>query len=147
VEVLNNVFMIAATNRPDIIDPAVLRPGRLGLHLYVPVPTEDDRYDILSTIAKKLPLAKDINLKELSKHKRLENFTGADLSHLCENAAKIAAWDDARLSQVIDTGDFEKALDTTTCSISKDDLKYYRELNPRSLDVVPSITNNTSKSN
>lgn len=58
--------MIAATNRPDIIDPAVIRPGRLGLHLYVPVPTELDRFDILKTVTKKLPLDANIDLKVLS---------------------------------------------------------------------------------
>lgn len=139
--------MIAATNRPDIIDPAVLRPGRLGLHLYVPVPTENDRFDILATIAKKLPLSKNINLQQLSINKKLENFTGADLSHLCENAAKIAAWDDSRTTQEIDTADFEKALETTVCSISKEDLKYYRELNPKSLDAKSNVINNPAKTN
>ena len=58
-----DVFVIAATNRPDIIDPAMLRPGRLDKLLYVPLPTKKDRMSILETVTRKLPLAEDINLK------------------------------------------------------------------------------------
>jgi ribosome biogenesis ATPase len=50
------VFVIAATNRPDIIDPAMLRPGRLDKLLYVPLPSKDDRYSILKTCTKSVPL-------------------------------------------------------------------------------------------
>lgn len=57
-----DVFVIAATNRPDIIDPAMLRPGRLDKLLYVPLPTSDDRYSILETLTRKLPIAQDLNL-------------------------------------------------------------------------------------
>ena len=54
------VFVIAATNRPDIIDPAMLRPGRLDKLLYVPLPTKDDRHSILLTCSKKLPISEDV---------------------------------------------------------------------------------------
>ena len=54
------VFVIAATNRPDIIDPAMLRPGRLDKLLYVPLPTKDDRHQILKTQTKSLPMGTDI---------------------------------------------------------------------------------------
>lgn len=129
VEDLKNVFMVAATNRPDMIDPAVLRPGRLGLHLYVPVPSAPDRLDILQTVTKKLPLAPEVDLPGLAEDPRLENFTGADLSHLCENAAKLAAWDETRSEHAITQTDFSAALDKTFCSVSKEDLRYYTELN------------------
>jgi ribosome biogenesis ATPase len=52
-----DVFVIAATNRPDIIDPAMLRPGRLDKLLYVPLPTNEDRFSILQTITRSLPIA------------------------------------------------------------------------------------------
>ena len=55
-----DVFVIAATNRPDIIDPAMLRPGRLDKLLYVPLPTNDDRLQILETITRSLPISSDI---------------------------------------------------------------------------------------
>lgn len=57
------VFVIAATNRPDIIDPAILRPGRLGRLLYVPLPDEPGRADILATLLKKLPVSDDVDVK------------------------------------------------------------------------------------
>lgn len=66
------VFVIAATNRPDIIDPAMLRPGRLDQLLLVPLPTEDDRLDILRTITKKTPLAEDVDLEKIARDKRCE---------------------------------------------------------------------------
>jgi ribosome biogenesis ATPase len=55
-----DVFVIAATNRPDIIDPAMLRPGRLDKLLYVPLPTNEDRLSILQTITRSLPISEDI---------------------------------------------------------------------------------------
>jgi len=61
-----NVFVIAATNRPDIIDPAMLRPGRLDKLLYVPLPTNEDRLSILTTVTRALPLAKDVNLRDIA---------------------------------------------------------------------------------
>jgi ribosome biogenesis ATPase len=76
------VFVIAATNRPDIIDPAMLRPGRLDKLLYVPLPTNDDRHQILKTISKKLPLAEDVQLRMIAYSDHCEGFSGADLSSL-----------------------------------------------------------------
>ena len=61
-----DVFVIAATNRPDIIDPAMLRPGRLDKLLYVPLPTNDDRYSILQTVTRSLPIGEDVNLKSIA---------------------------------------------------------------------------------
>ena len=55
-----DVFVIAATNRPDIIDPAMLRPGRLDKLLYVPLPNKEDRFSILKTLTRKVPIAKDV---------------------------------------------------------------------------------------
>lgn len=66
------VFVIAATNRPDIIDPAMLRPGRLDTLLLVPLPSEDDRLDILRTITKHTPLAADVDLERIARDKRCE---------------------------------------------------------------------------
>ena len=57
-----DVFVIAATNRPDIIDPAMLRPGRLDKLLYVPLPTNDDRFSILQTVTRSLPISEDVKL-------------------------------------------------------------------------------------
>uniref|UniRef100_A0A9J8D205 Nuclear VCP like n=2 Tax=Cyprinus carpio TaxID=7962 RepID=A0A9J8D205_CYPCA len=90
------VFIMAATNRPDIIDRAVLRPGRLDKTLYVGLPPPADRYAILVTITKngtKPLLDSDVNLEEIAHDARCESFTGADLSALvreaCVNALRV----------------------------------------------------------
>jgi SpoVK/Ycf46/Vps4 family AAA+-type ATPase len=62
VESRKQVFIIAATNRPDIIDPAMLRPGRLDKLLFVPLPSKEDRLQILKALVRKSPLEKDVNL-------------------------------------------------------------------------------------
>lgn len=80
------VFIIAATNRPDIIDPAMLRPGRLDKLLYVPLPSIDDRLSILKTTVKNVPLADDVDLKKISESPQCEGYSGADLSALTREA-------------------------------------------------------------
>ena len=81
-----DVFVIAATNRPDIIDPAMLRPGRLDKLLYVPLPHKDDRLSILKTLTRKIPLAKDVLLKSIAYTDSCEGYSGADLSALVREA-------------------------------------------------------------
>ena len=119
---------MAATNRPDIIDDAVLRPERLGTHLYVPVPTQNDRHEILKTLTRTMPLEKDINLEEISNRKELDSFTGADLRSLCENAAMSAAWSKMQSKMTIEMDDFEVAILKTKSSIKGIDLSYYEKL-------------------
>ena len=82
------MFVIAATNRPDIIDPAMLRPGRLDKLLYVPLPTKDDRLSILKTVTVKLPLDQECRdkLMGIAYHQSCEGFSGADLSALVREA-------------------------------------------------------------
>ena len=80
------VFVIAATNRPDIIDPAMLRPGRLDKLLYVPLPTREERQQILATQVKKLPMMDNIDLEIIAQSEKCEGFSGADLSALVREA-------------------------------------------------------------
>ena len=80
------IFIIAATNRPDIIDPAMLRPGRLDKLLYVPLPDHNDRCSILETITKNLKLDQDIELGKINGDKRMEGFSGADIAALVREA-------------------------------------------------------------
>ena len=80
------VFVIAATNRPDIIDPAMLRPGRLDKLLYVPLPTKDDRHSILKTLTKKLPMDESVQLRLMAHSEHCDGFSGADLSALVREA-------------------------------------------------------------
>merc|ERR1719231_1101965 len=83
-----SVFIIGATNRPDIIDPAVLRPGRLDQLIYIPLPDEGSRLNILKSVLRKSPVAPDVDLVFLAK--TLHGFSGADLTEICQRAAKMA---------------------------------------------------------
>merc|ERR1712150_153207 len=83
-----NVFIIGATNRPDIIDPAILRPGRLDQLIYIPLPDELSRVSILKANLKKSPLAKEVDLPYLAK--MTKGFSGADLTEICQRACKLA---------------------------------------------------------
>merc|ERR1719487_1413153 len=83
-----SVFIIGATNRPDIIDPAVLRPGRLDQLIYIPLPDEGSRVNILKAVTRKSPVADDVDLMYLAR--TLHGFSGADLTEICQRAAKMA---------------------------------------------------------
>uniref|UniRef100_A0AAR2IGI1 vesicle-fusing ATPase n=1 Tax=Pygocentrus nattereri TaxID=42514 RepID=A0AAR2IGI1_PYGNA len=83
-----NVFIIGATNRPDIIDPAILRPGRLDQLIYIPLPDTPSRTAILRANLRKSPVAKDVDLPYLSRI--TEGFSGADLTEICQRACKLA---------------------------------------------------------
>ncbi|KAL4109820.1 hypothetical protein PRIC1_001515 [Phytophthora ramorum] len=85
-----NVFVIAATNRPDIIDPAMLRPGRLDKLLYVPLPRASERHQILKTISAKCAMAPSVQLESVAADPRCEGFSGADLSALVREAGITA---------------------------------------------------------
>ncbi|KAJ2599287.1 Ribosome biogenesis ATPase rix7 [Coemansia sp. RSA 1721] len=90
MESRKRVYIIAATNRPDIIDPAMLRPGRLDKLLYVELPTVAERAEILRTLTKKTPLASDVDLAAVAADKRCEGFSGADLAGLIREASVAA---------------------------------------------------------
>eukprot|EP01117_Protostelium_nocturnum_P020427 TRINITY_DN9181_c0_g1_i1.p1 TRINITY_DN9181_c0_g1~~TRINITY_DN9181_c0_g1_i1.p1 ORF type:complete len:837 (+),score=329.61 TRINITY_DN9181_c0_g1_i1:117-2513(+) len=83
-----NVFIIGATNRPDIIDPAILRPGRLDQLIYIPLPDQGSRINILKSCLKKSPVAKNVDLDFLAK--ATNGFSGADLTEICQRACKLA---------------------------------------------------------
>merc|ERR1719391_983113 len=83
-----NVFIIGATNRPDIIDPAILRPGRLDPLIYIPLPDEGSRMAILKSNLRKSPVSKEVDLTFLSK--MTKGFSGADLTEICQRACKLA---------------------------------------------------------
>jgi len=83
-----NVFIIGATNRPDQLDPALLRPGRLDQLIYIPLPDEASRISILKAQLKKSPLSPSVDLIFLAKH--THGFSGADLTEICQRAAKLA---------------------------------------------------------
>ena len=132
------IFIIAATNRPDIIDPAMLRPGRLDKLLYVPLPDFENRCAILDTITKNLKLDMDIDFEKIYKDKRIEGFSGADIASLVREAQLHAL---KRLNQKekeneneeikdfkINMSDFEYSLNNILPSVSLNDKKKYENL-------------------
>jgi transitional endoplasmic reticulum ATPase len=88
LEILTNVIVIAATNRPDIIDIALLRPGRFDRLLYVPPPDRDSRIQIMKIHTRKKPLAEDVTIEQLADH--TDGYTGADIASLSSAAAMLA---------------------------------------------------------
>jgi transitional endoplasmic reticulum ATPase len=83
-----NVFIIGATNRPDIIDTALMRPGRLDQLIYIPMPDFESRLSILRATLRKSPVAKEVDLAYLAS--QTDKFTGADLTEICQSACKLA---------------------------------------------------------
>eukprot|EP00262_Sarcandra_glabra_P012511 TRINITY_DN3250_c0_g1_i1.p1 TRINITY_DN3250_c0_g1~~TRINITY_DN3250_c0_g1_i1.p1 ORF type:complete len:307 (+),score=67.68 TRINITY_DN3250_c0_g1_i1:37-921(+) len=86
------VFIIGATNRPDIIDPALLRPGRLDQLIYIPLPDEASRYQIFKACLRNSPVSKDVDLRVLAKY--TQGFSGADITEICQRACKYAIRED-----------------------------------------------------
>ncbi|XP_032590394.1 nuclear valosin-containing protein-like isoform X2 [Drosophila grimshawi] len=135
VEERKGVYILAATNRPDIIDPAILRPGRLDTILYVGLPQEQERVDILKATTKngKRPvLSEDVDLNELAA--KTDGYTGADLAGLVKQASMFS------LRHSLNNGDtnvddlcvrkqhFEEALKQLRPSVSEQDRKVYEKL-------------------
>ena len=83
-----SVFCIAATNRPDMIDPALMRPGRLDQLVYLPLPDLASRLSILKSCTRKSPLAGDVDLDALAEI--MDGFSGADITEVCQRSAKLA---------------------------------------------------------
>lgn len=129
----NGVYVIAATNRPDMIDSAMLRPGRLDKQLYVDLPSAHDRAEILRTVTRKSPIDPSIDLDELARDERCRNFSGADLSALTREAAVVALKSHVRSrasGQVLIKGeDFEAALNKVRPSVGDMEREKYRTLN------------------
>ena len=86
------IFVIGATNRPDIIDPALLRPGRLDQLIYIPLPDESSRLQIFKACLRKSPVSKDVDLTALAK--LTGGFSGADITEICQRACKYAIRED-----------------------------------------------------
>jgi len=130
------VFLVAATNRPDIIDPAMLRPGRLDKLLYVPLPDEDGRVSILKTLLQKIKVAEDVDVESIARNVRCTGFSGADLQALIRTAGENALreqlfgerkGDDS--SEVrITRMHFEDAMKTLMPSVAPRDARIYRRM-------------------
>ncbi|KAI0463108.1 hypothetical protein LJB42_003125 [Komagataella kurtzmanii] len=142
------IFVIGATNRPDMIDPAMLRPGRLDKTLYIELPTADERLEIMKTVIRVngTPISSDVNLEAIAHDERCRNFSGADLSSLVREAGVISlkrrffteinqGVEDICISDseqiMVTPSDFETALDSVNPSVSDRDRQKYERLNRR----------------
>ncbi len=120
---LEDIVVIAATNRPDMVDPAVLRPGRFDRLIYVPEPDEKGRLRIFQIYTKGMPMAKDVNLAQLATLTR--NYSGADIEALCRESAMRALRKDINTKEVT-MRDYEEALKKTGPSVTPDMEKWYK---------------------
>ena len=129
LEARNATFLIAATNRPDMIDPAMLRPGRLDKLLYVPLPPPDGRVAILKTLTRRTPIAPDVRVDQIALGRSCEGFSGADLAALVREAC-VAALKSMTLESTptVTTKHFEEAFTKVQPSVSKSDHARYDEL-------------------
>ncbi|HUW90548.1 MAG TPA: CDC48 family AAA ATPase [Candidatus Nanopelagicaceae bacterium] len=124
LEIKKDILVIAATNRPDILDPALIRPGRIDRILLVPPPDEAGREAILKIFTEKMPLANDVTIKKLNE--RLKGFSGADIETLCREAAMIALRENMRARKVT-LEHFREAREITNPSISAEMIKWYAQ--------------------
>jgi len=137
LEDLHDVVVIAATNRPDMLDPAMLRPGRFDRKILVTGPDEKARLKILEIKTKNVPL-KGVNIKKLAEE--TESFSGADLDALVREAAMHALRRDKN-SKEVTSKDFSEAIKDIKPSLSKDVIKFYEQFDERSRKKLTSEEN------
>jgi len=133
---LKDVIVIGATNRPDMVDPAILRPGRLEKLIYVRPPNEKERLEIFKVHTRNMSLDKDVDLEKLAK--MTEGYTGADIESICRKAGmkaieeyipNIKSIEDLENIDVkVKMKHFEEAIKSTKPTIKKEDLEYWEKL-------------------
>jgi transitional endoplasmic reticulum ATPase len=140
LEELEDVVVVAASNRPDLIDSALLRPGRLDRHVHVPVPDQEARERIFEVHTREKPLADDVDLEKLAR--RTEGYVGADIEALCREASMAASREfitsvdpeeiDTAVGNVRLTMEhFEAALDEVKASVTDEVRERYDEIEER----------------
>ena len=125
LEELHGVVVIGATNRPDIIDPALLRPGRFDELIMAPVPDKESRQKIFQVHLKKVPLAEDIDMEALIE--QTDNYTGADIAAVVRKAGRLALREDMAADK-IGQKHFMAALDEIGPSVTPETMKYYSRM-------------------
>jgi transitional endoplasmic reticulum ATPase len=125
LEELQGVVVIGATNRPNLLDAALLRPGRFDELIYVPVPSQEGRLRILGIHTAEMPLAHDVSLEGLAA--RTERYTGADLEDLVRRAGMLALREDLE-SAIVLPRHFEAALKETRASVTLEMEREYEQI-------------------
>ena len=128
----SRVIVIGISNRPDLIDAALLRPGRLDLKLYVQPPEEKGRFEIIKILTKSMPLAGDVKLKELTL--ATQNYSGADLTALCREAAVNAMQNN---SSKVGNANFVAGLKAVKPSITKEVDSWYDSIQNNISQAIP----------
>jgi transitional endoplasmic reticulum ATPase len=126
------VIIIGITNRPDLIDTSLIRPGRLDLIVYVESPDENARFEIIKKLTAEMPLDTNVDLAEAAK--RTRGFSGADLVALCREAAVNAM---RNKEQLVNNSDFEKSLQFVKPSITKDVEEWYESMRRNLTYAIP----------
>jgi transitional endoplasmic reticulum ATPase len=125
LESMEGVVIIGATNRPDIIDQSLLRPGRFDRLILTPAPDVNSRNEILKIHTKNMPLSKDVSLNDLADE--TDGFSGADIEALCRESAMLALREDIKVKKVT-KNHFQKAMESIRASLTKDLLEYYAKV-------------------
>ncbi|MFH1544625.1 MAG: AAA family ATPase [archaeon] len=123
IEDLKDVVFIAATNRPDLVDPGLLRPGRIDKLVKVSAPDTRARKEIFKIHLKGVPIAKDVNTEELVK--KTEGFSGADIEGLVRESALISLKENKLQAKEVTMNHFFQALNKIHASISKETEEAY----------------------
>ena len=117
---MENVSVISATNRPDVLDPALLRPGRIDRMIYVPPPNSSERLQILMVYTRNMPLEANLDLKRISLE--TDGYTGADLENLCREAAILAIRGE---TDKVSFANFEQAIKKIHPTVSPEVIRRY----------------------
>ena len=125
IQILKDVVVIGATNRPDILDPALLRPGRFDRIIFVPPPDVEGRYQVFQIHTREMPLADDVDLRKLAE--MTEGYTGADIEALCREAALNAARENLNIDKVY-MRHFLAALEKVKPSIAPEQKREYERI-------------------
>lgn len=131
LEERKDIFVVAATNRPDIIDRAMMRPGRLDKLLYVPLPTPQERIHILKTCTRKTPMGSNIDIEKIALDARCNGFSGADIASLVREASEAALRrniNNESSDLCVTEEDFEIALNKVKPSVTEIDEARYEAL-------------------
>ncbi len=125
LEELQNVIVIGATNRPDLLDPAILRPGRFDRILLVGPPDREGRLAIMKIHTKNTPLAKDVDIEKIAE--LIEGYVGADIGSLCREATMLALRENKEAKEVRKKH-FDEAMRKVKASVSKDAMERYKRV-------------------
>jgi transitional endoplasmic reticulum ATPase len=125
LEELKDITIIGATNRPDMLDTALLRPGRFDRILLVPGADKAGRLEVFKIHTKNMPLAKNINLGELAE--KTEGYVGADIENLIREAAMLALRENIK-TEIVEKRHFEMAMEKVKPSVTKKDMEIYNKI-------------------